>query len=213
MSGRVRDAFLRRGHDAISCDLLQTQTPGPHLQIDIFEAIDRVRPTALIVFPPCTYLCSSGLHWNTRLPERQLLTDQALAFTQRLFDADVHFFALENPVGRISTAIRPPDQTIQPHMFGEDASKKTCLWLKNLPPLRPTRSVPPRLVCCNHTLTSSVCGVCFGTKTPSKRWANQTDSGQDRRTPSPDRGIIRSLTYPGIAEAMAEQWGPVIAGS
>lgn len=141
-SGTVRNAFLQLGHDAMSCDLLPTDVPGPHYQGDVrdilYDGWD-----LLIAHPPCQYLCSSGLHWNKRRPERAALTEQALDFVRLLLDAPIKHIALENSVGCISTRIRPPDQTIQPWMFGEDASKATCLWLKNLPPLRETERYPP----------------------------------------------------------------------
>lgn len=143
----------------------------------------------LIAHPPCTYLCSSGLHWNKRVPGRQKQTDEALDFVRALLDAPVERIALENPVGCISSQIRKPDQFIQPYEYGEDASKRTCLWLKNLPPLQPTKFIEPRLV------------------NGKKRWGNQTDSGQNKLGPSDDRWKIRSMTYQGWADAMAEQWG------
>lgn len=143
----------------------------------------------MIAHPPCTYLCSSGLHWNKRVPGRQELTEEALAFVQLLLDAPIKRIALENPVGCISTRIRKYNQLIQPWQFGHDASKSTCLWLKNLPHLTPTQIIEPRIV------------------SGKKRWANQTDSGQNKLGPSEDRWKIRSETYTGIAEAMAEQWG------
>ena len=187
-SGRVRDAFAARGHDAMSCDLLPTDAPGKHYQGDIFDVIDDGWDL-MIAHPPCTYLCSSGLHWNKRIDGRQALTDEALAFVKRLLDAPVPRIALENPIGCISSQIRKPDQTIQPYQFGHDASKSTCLWLKNLPVLTPTELIAPRIV------------------DGKKRWANQTDSGQNKLPPSADRWKIRSETYAGIAAAMAAQWG------
>lgn len=187
-SGRVRDAFLKLGHEAMSCDLLPTDVPGPHYQGDIRDILDDDWDI-LIAFPPCTYLCSSGLHWNTRVPGRAEKTEEALAFVQLLLSADIPRIALENPVGCIGTRIRKADQMIQPWQFGHDASKRTCLWLKNLPPLVPTNIVPPRIV------------------NGKKRWGNQTDSGQNRLGPSEDRWKLRSLTYKGVAEAMADQWG------
>lgn len=187
-SGAVRDAFAARGHDAMSCDLLPTDRFGAHYQGDIFDVIDDGWDL-MIAHPPCTYLCSSGLHWNKRIDGRQALTDDALAFVKRLLDAPIHRIALENPIGCISSHIRKPDQTIQPYQFGHDASKATCLWLKNLPPLVPTELIAPRMV---------------GGR---KRWANQTDSGQNKLPPSADRWKIRSETYAGIAAAMAAQWG------
>ena len=187
-SGRVRDAFAARGHDAMSCDLLPTDAPGKHYQGDIFDVID-AGWDLMIAHPPCTYLCSSGLHWNTRIDGRQALTDEALAFVKRLLDAPIKRIALENPIGCISSQIRKPDQTIQPYQFGHDASKSTCLWLKNLPVLTPTELIAPRIVA------------------GKRRWANQTDSGQNKLPPSADRWKIRSETYQGIAAAMAAQWG------
>jgi len=187
-SGRVRDAFIARGHDALSCDLLPTDAPGPHYTGDIRDIISH-HWDMMIAFPPCTYLCSSGLHWNTRRPDRAQLTEDALEFVRMLMDAPIARIAIENPTGCISTRIRKPDQAIHPYQYGHDASKKTCLWLKNLPLLRPTQYVEPRMV------------------NGKPRWANQTDSGQNKLTPSPDRWKIRSETYKGIARAMANQWG------
>jgi hypothetical protein len=187
-SGTVRDAFLAAGHDAMSCDLLPTDKPGPHYQGDVFDII-RDGWDMMIAHPPCTYLCSSGLHWNKRRPDRAAQTEAALAFVQALLDAPIERIALENPIGCISTHIRKPDQTIQPWQFGHDASKATCLWLKNLSPLMPTQTVSPRLI------------------DGRKRWGNQTDSGQNKLPPSADRWKIRSATYQGIADAMTAQWG------
>lgn len=187
-SGRVRDAFRERGHDAMSCDLLPTEVDGPHYQGDVFDIIDDGWDL-MIAHPPCTYLCSSGLHWNKRRPERAALTEEALFFVQRLMDAPIKRMAIENPIGCIGTRIRKPDQIIQPWMFGDDASKATCLWLNGLMPLYPTQMVEPRIV------------------DGKKRWSNQTDSGQNKLPPSDDRWKIRSETYIGIAKAMAAQWG------
>lgn len=186
-SGTVRDAFIAAGHFAMSCDLLPTDVPGPHYQGDVFDIIDQGWDL-MIAHPPCTYLCSSGLHWNKRRPERAQQTEDALRFVQRLMAADIMKIAIENPIGCIGTRIRPADQTIQPWQFGHDASKATCLWLKNLPPLRHTQVIEPRVV------------------NGKKRWANQTDSGQNRLPPTADRWKIRSETYNGIALAMAQQW-------
>lgn len=190
-SGTVRDAFRALGHDAMSCDLLPTDKPGRHYQGDVFDAIWALGPfwDLMIAHPPCTYLCSSGLHWNKRQPGREQKTQEALAFVQRLMDAPIARIAIENPIGRIGTAIRKADQIIQPYQFGHDASKQTALWLKGLPKLTPTQLVAPRLVA------------------GKARWANQTDSGQNRLSPSHDRWKLRSTTYQGIADAMAQQWG------
>jgi len=209
-SGTVRDAFLALGHDAISCDLFPTDVEGPHYQGDVRDIINDGWDL-MIAHPPCTYLCSSGLHWNKRIDGRQELTEEALDFVRLLLDAPIPRIALENPVGCIGTRIRKADQAIQPWQFGHDASKATCLWLSGLLPLRPTEIIEPRWVCCGKTLPVTVgkygCPNCCGDKKPKARWANQTDSGQNRLPPSEDRWKIRSLTYPGIAKAMAEQWG------
>ena len=186
-SGTVRDAFRARGHDALSCDLLPTDALGPHYQGDVRDILDDGWDL-MIAHPPCTYLCSSGLHWNKRVPGRAQMTEDALDFVRLLLDAPIPRIALENPIGCIGTRIRKANQTIQPWQFGHDASKATCLWLKNLPLLTPTAVVEPRIA------------------NGKKRWANQTDSGQNRLPPSDDRWKIRSETYVGIAEAMADQW-------
>lgn len=181
-SGRVRDAFAQLGHDAWSCDLLPSERPGNHLQGDLFDFVDRDWDL-LVAHPPCTYLASSGLHWNKRRPERAALTEEALGFVLRIASLPIPRIAIENPVGCLSTRWRKPDQIIQPWQFGEDASKSTCLWLKGLPPLNPTMVIL------------------------KDRYANQTPSGQNRLGPSADRWKERSRTYEGIALAMAEQWG------
>jgi site-specific DNA-cytosine methylase len=181
-SGRVRDAFTRLGHDAVSVDLLPTETEGRHIQGDVLDVLESEQFDLMVAFPPCTHLAVSGARYfeEKRADGRQ---QSALAFVQSLMDAPVERIALENPVGIISSAIRKPDQIIQPWMFGEDASKKTCLWLKNLPKLEPTKIIRKDI------------------------YANQTPSGQNKLGPSEDRAKIRSLTYQGIADVMAEQWG------
>ena len=188
-SGTVRRAFAALGHDAWSCDLLPADDQSSnHLCCDVREVMG-CGFDIMVAHPPCTYLTSSGLHWNSRIPERAKETEKALAFVSELLSAPIPRIALENPIGCISSRIRKPDQIIQPWQFGNDASKATCLWLKNLPSLTPTEIVLPRKV------------------NGKDRWANQTDSGQNRLPPSPDRWKIRSITYPGIAAAMADQWG------
>ena len=189
-SGVVRDALIARGHQAVSCDLLPTSSDkdGEHIIGDLIEVINSRNWDMIIAFPPCIYLCSSGLHWNKRRPGRQAKTDAAFDFVMQIANANCEKIAIENPIGCISTRWRKPDQIIQPYQFGEDASKKTCLWLKNIPLLKPTKYVEPRIV------------------DGKKRWSNQTDSGQNRLTPSPNRSQIRSKTYPSIAQAIAEQW-------
>jgi hypothetical protein len=151
-SGTVTAAFRALGHSAWSCDLLPAEREDMklyHIQGDCMGAIKEGRPTdgakwdMMIAHPPCTYLCSSGLHWNKRVPERQEETEKALSFVASLLNADIPRIALENPVGCISTRIRKYDQKIQPWQFGHDASKGTCLWLKGLRPLRHTCILPP----------------------------------------------------------------------
>ena len=187
-SGRVRDAFLAAGHDAISCDLLPTDAPGPHYQGDVRDVLSDGWDL-MVAHPPCTYLTVAGMHWTRRGLRDPQLTEDALAFVQMLLDAPVDRIALENPISVISSRIRKPDQIVQPWQFGHDASKATCLWLKGLPKLRQTSLVEPRMV------------------NGRPRWGNQTDSGQNRLPPSKDRWKIRSATYEGIAKAMADQWG------
>ncbi len=178
-SGIVREAFKAKGHDAWSCDLVPTEVPGQHIQDNVME-IDMVSYDLVIAHPPCTYLAVSGARWwETKQVEQRKAMYFFLWFANLMND----MIAIENPVGLMSTAYRKPDQIIQPWMFGEDASKKTCLWLKNLPLLVPTNIIK------------------------KDRYSNQTRSGQNRLPPSPDRGKLRGITYQGIANAMAEQWG------
>jgi hypothetical protein len=186
-SGAVRDAFRARGHFAMSCDLLSSEQPGPHHQGDVRELLGQ-EWDLLIAHPPCTYLFVSGMHWTTRGLRDPKLTEDALDFVRLFMDAPIERIAIENPVSIISSRIRKPDQIIQPHQFGHDASKKTCLWLKGLPLLKPTQMVEPRIV------------------NGKPRWGNQTDSGQNKLPPSKDRWKLRSKTYEGIADAMAVQW-------
>ena len=186
-SGTVRDAFIRQGHDAMSCDLLPTDAPGPHYQGDVADIINDGWDM-MIAHPPCTYLSVSGMHWTARGLRDPQLTEDALAFVKFLINAPIERIAVENPISVISSRIRKPDQIINPWQFGHDASKRTCLWLKGLSLLTPTEIIEPRIV------------------NGKKRWANQTDSGQNRLPPSEDRWKIRSETYEGIANAMATQW-------
>lgn len=187
-SGRVRDAFIAQGHEAMSCDLLPTDAPGPHYQGSVLDILNDGWDL-MIAHPPCTYLSVSGMHWTTRGLRDPKLTEDALDFVNILLNAPIKKIALENPISIISSRIRKPNQIIQPYEYGHDASKKTCLWLKNLPPLMPTKIIEPKIV---------------GNK---KIWGNQTASGQNKLAPSKDRWKIRSETYQGIAEAMAQQWG------
>ncbi len=192
-SGIVRDAFAARGHDAWSCDLLPTERPGNHIQGEVEEILEDGWDL-MIAHPPCTYLASSGLHWNKRTPGREEKTHEAMLFVFNLMGKgfiahEIHKIAIENPIGRIGTAFRPADQIIQPWQFGHAESKATCLWLQNLPLLKPTDLLLPR----NGDW--------------KRGWDNQTPSGQNKLGPSPTRAKERSKTYQGIANAMAAQWG------
>lgn len=185
-SGVVRDAFAALGHDAWSCDLVPSERPaGNHIVGDVLRVLDQGWDL-MIAHPPCTRLAVSGaLHFHKHLAEQAA----SLEFVRQLLAAPIMRIALENPVSIISTRIRKPDQIIQPYWFGEDASKKTCIWLECLPLLVPTKMVAGRLV------------------QGKRRWANQTDSGQNKLGPSPTRAADRARTYQGIADAMAAQWG------
>jgi len=184
--GLVREAFKARGHDAWSCDL--EPSTGQHIVADVLTILDRGWDL-LIAHPPCTYLCAAGIHRNACNPKRQLKTEEAVRFAARIFDCRINRVAVENPVGILSTRYRKPDQIIQPYMFGHDASKATCLWLRNLARLKPTMHIPPVMIG----------GL--------PRWGNQTDSGQNNLPESESRSDSRSKTYYGIAQAMANQWG------
>lgn len=181
-SGTVRDAFIRRGHEAMSCDLLPTESEGPHYQGDVFDIIDQ-NWDLMIAHPPCTYLCNSGVRWlykgeelNT---ERWEQMREAINFFMRLKEANIPRIAIENPImhRHAKGTIGEQTQVIQPWQFGHGETKATCLWLKNLPPLTPTNIVDGR------------------------------EARIHKLPPSKDRWKIRSTTYIGIAEAMAEQWG------
>jgi len=201
-SGVVRDAFIARGHHAMSCDIEPTEAPGPHYQGDVRDVL--CAPwDILIAHPECTYLSGSGWHWVTRgrieadgRPRIEHVKE-ALAFARMFIDgpetAHIPKRAVENPVGRLSTLVRKPDQIIQPYDFGDDASKATCLWLHGLRPLVLTGRFPGRRV------------MWKGKEV--ERWSNQTDSGQNVLGPSTDRQRERSKTYAGIGAAMADQWG------
>jgi len=177
-SGIVRDAFIERGHDAISCDILPSESrKGIHWQRDIFETLERTRGTwdMMIAHPPCTAVCVAGNRYYSGTQERL----DGIEFIERLWEQDIPKICIENPVGVLSTQSKmgPPAQYIQPWQYGHGEQKKTGLWLKGLPKLRPTEYSEGR-----H----------------QKVWL---------MGPSPDRGKERSRFFPGIAEAMAEQWG------
>lgn len=198
-SGAVRDAFTALGHDAMSCDLLPTESPGKHYQGDVLDILNDGWDLA-IFHPPCTYLSSSGLHWNKNPASVRFggaQTEEALKFVRKLMASPIRMKAIENPSGCIATRIKPASQFIQPYNFGSDASKTTGLWLEGLPLLvaNPAHRVPGRKV-----------EWPAGSGKFKERWANQTDSGQSKLGPSVDRWKLRSDTYPGIAAAMASQW-------
>lgn len=171
-SGVVRDAFIEHGHSAVSCDLLPTEQPGPHLECDVRDVLGDGWDL-MVAHPPCTDLAVSGARWFAEKRESQR---DSLAFVRELMAAPIERIAIENPVSIISSRIRPPDQIIQPWMFGHGETKTTCLWLRNLPPLRPTHVVNGREPRVHHL------------------------------PPSPERWRERSRTYPGVARAMAAQW-------
>ena len=175
-SGVVRDAFIARGHNAVSCDLLPTESEGPHIQGDVLGVLD-CGWDLMIAHPPCTHLCSSGARWWA---SKKMEQHDAFVFFIRLAEADIPKIALENPVGIVSRMWRKPDQIIQPWQFGHGETKNTCLWLKNLPLLQPTNIVAGREPRVHH------------------------------EPPSPDRWKKRSVTYTGIAAAMADQWGQLV---
>lgn len=178
-SGIVRDAFIERGHDAVSCDLLPSERPGPHIQGDVTPHLFEDGWDLIVAHPPCTYLAVSGARW---FKDRQKEQKDAIGFVALIMLARAERIAIENPVSVISSRIRKPDQIIQPWMFGHAETKATCLWLKGLPKLEPTNIVEGR--------------------EPRVHYAS----------PGPDRWKERSRTLPGIAAAMAEQWGAVGEG-
>ncbi len=186
-SGTVRDEFAKQGHDSWSCDLLPSETKGNHIQGDVLDIIDQGWDL-MLAFPPCTYLCSSGLHWNTKRPERVEKTEEALRFVKELLNAEIPMICLENPIGCISSRIRKPDQIIQPYQHGHLAQKSTCLWLKNLPLLKPSNLIP----------------------NPKEIQPGLKKRGYPNPLynlfPSKDRWAKRSKTYAGIARAMSSQW-------
>lgn len=225
-SDTEREEFRKRGHDAWSCDLLPSESGSKyHIQGDIFDILDDGWDLG-VFHPDCTYLtCSAawaygdGPYHQKVKPEtlvgkdRRDARERALYEVRRLMESKIPRKAIENPaVNFINTRIRKPDQIIQPNQFGHNASKATGLWLENLPPLVPTKIIEPRWVCCGSVIDVEKvgkygCPFCHGDKKPKPRWANQTDSGQNKLTPGPDRWKERSRTYQGWADAFADQWG------
>jgi len=199
----ITQAFRDLGYEAYSCDLLPTEgNPEWHIQDDILNVIKYGWRLA-IFHPPCTYLAGSQQGWyyhpedkhlplklrrpHPNYPDRASKQKEAARFAIKLMESPIDMIAMENPVGMLSSLYRKPDQQIQPHWFGHPESKRTCLWLKNLPKLKPE--------------------IILQT---NGRWANQTPTGHNNIGPGDDRWKDRSRTYPGIAAAMAKQWGGLL---
>ena len=204
-SGIVRDEFLKIGHDAVSCDLLDSESDfGEHYKGNVLDIINDGWDM-MIAFPPCTYLTVTGNRWfyhpedkhlptdkrrpHPKHPDRRELQKQALSFVSNLLNANIDRIALENPIGAISSNIRKPDQIIHPYQFGHDTAKSTCLWLKNLPILRYTKIVEPK-------------SFKMGDGKNYNKLHYETFN-----LPVEERWKVRSATFLGIAKAMADQWG------
>ncbi len=203
-SGTVRDAFIKRGHDAISCDIIPTSSPGPHIQGDVLDVFNDGWDM-MVAFPTCTYLTSAGLKWfyhpddfklpvylrrpHPRFPSRQAQREDGVKFFMSFVNAPIEKIVIENPVGIMSTRYRKPDQIIQPWQFGHEAQKATCLWLiGGLRTLRHTNVVDK----------GEFIELKSGKRLP-KWYVDAIKTG--------DAAKIRSKTFQGIADAMAEQWG------
>lgn len=176
-SGIVREAFIKKGHDVISCDILPTEINGPHYQGDVMDIINNGFDM-MIAFPPCTHLAVSGARYFN-IKKQDGRQQEGINFFMSLVNTNIEKIAIENPIGIMSTQYRKPDQIIQPWQFGHGETKSTCLWLKNLPCLIPTKIVDGR---------------------EQRIW---------KMPPSADRAKLRSKTYQGIADAMADQWGAI----
>ena len=189
-SGIVREAFAKRGHEAWSCDFLPSEKPGKHIQSDVRDVLEDDWDL-MIAHPPCTFLANSGVRWlfqDSKYMTKDLRWDylkEAAKFFKELLNAPIPHIAVENPIPHkyaIELIGRTYDQLIQPWQFGEPYSKATCFWLKELPPLKPTKIIPKDRV-------------------KQQVW---------KEPPSKERWKNRSRTYPGIADAMAEQWGTYV---
>ena len=190
-SGIVRDAFRAKGHDAWSCDLLPCEADYfYHIQADVLDMLDG-RWDLMIAHPPCTHLCCSGARW---FEKKQVKQREAIYFFMKLADANIPKICIENPVGIMSTLWRKPDQIIQPYYFGDAYQKTTCLWLKNLPCLSHWNE-DNLFFKKTHTNKGEFVTYASGKKMP--RWYAEL-RGQGKK---------RSVTFQGIADAMAEQWG------
>lgn len=201
MSGIVRDAFARRGHDAWSCDIVPTLRPGQHIVNDVVNVLDWDWDM-MIAHPPCTYLTTTANRWMDAkyshfYPDRPYRRQEAIEFFLLLASAAIDRIAIENPVGVMSTHYKPPTQIIQPYQHGHAESKATCLWLKNLPKLQPTMMVQPVYAVDK-----------FGNEyRDSRGWRSSPTHHKTAGMKPKQRAMARSMTYDGIAEAMAEQWG------
>lgn len=193
-SQAVTIELRKLGHEAYSCDLIDCSGGHPewHIKGDALEEAYSGKYDMMIAHPPCTYLSVSGLHWNKKRPERALLTEEALVFVQKLMNAPIDKIAIENPVSCISSRIRKPEQIVEPWMWGDLATKKTCLWLKGLDKLIPNTKEKPELEY-----------VSYGKNNRMQKWMYDI-----RCTTVKDgkRAKLASKTFPGIAKAMAEQW-------
>ena len=197
-SGTVRDAFIKAGHNAVSCDIEPCDKPGPHIQDDVLNVIKFPNTwDMMIAHPPCTYLTVTGNKWfkpeyKDRFPTRHQDREDAIKFFMALMNADIPKIAVENPIGIMSTNFRKPDQIIQPWQFGHEASKSTCLWLKGLPKLTHTNVVDKGEF------------VTYKSGKRTSKW--YADAAKyDPKT----RAKIRNTTFQGIADAMANQWGQI----
>ena len=202
-SQAVTICMRKKGHEAYSCDILPCSGGYPewHIQADVLPLLEKSWDM-IISFPPCTDLCSSGARWfkEKQADGRQ---QKSIDFFMRFTKLNCPKIVIENPIGIMSRLYRKPNQIIQPWQFGHPESKATCLWLKGLPNLEPTKICAP--VWCDN-LTAKGKRTPKSHNTPQIRWENQTPSGQNKLGPSPDRATLRSKTYSGIAAAMADQW-------
>lgn len=206
-SGIVREAFKAKGHDAWSCDLLPTEIPGQHIQCDVLEILNDGWDM-MIAHPPCTYLTVTANKWLKDQPDRKsgalvgekrrMARNEAIYFFMELYNAKIPAIVIENPIGCMSSVFRKPDQIIQPFQFGHQERKATCLWLEGLPKLKPTNIVEP--------ISYIAAGKKYSpTHYNSKRSLNRLDC----LPPGEERSKLRSKTFQGIANAMAEQWGTI----
>jgi len=193
-SGIVRDAFTAKGHDAWSCDILPTESQGNHIQDDILKHLDKGWDL-MIAHPPCTYLSNAGIRWfneekyGDKARLRKQLRLESLEFVKKLYYCNIPKICIENPVGYLNNNFKKPDQIVQPYFFGDEESKRTCFWFKNLNPLKHTKLVKPKI----YGYYKS------GNKIGNPIYFHEYNSGKDRAK-------IRSKFWKGIATAMADQW-------